>query len=124
MLVADCKPNTPVKVIKDLEEIESIVGNPLDGKVPMLVNVVWPILRSLVGAFVGGVFFVVPMVIMTDSPSRQKILTTTSVAMVIFSVVLAAGYPRLKETELISIVAAYAAVLYVFVGVSLGQVTS
>jgi len=124
VLVADCKPNTPVKVIKDLEEIESIVGNPLDGKVPMLVNVVWPILRSLVGAFVGGVFFVVPMVIMTDSPSRQKILTTTSVAMVIFSVVLAAGYPRLKETELISIVAAYAAVLYVFVGVSLGQVTS
>lgn len=76
-------------------------------------------LARFVIAFAGGVFLVVPMIIMTLRPSETKSLVTVSVAVVIFSLILAFGI-RVSNVETVVSTATYAAVLVVFVGTSSG----
>lgn len=71
-------------------------------------------------AMAGGVFLVGPMLIMALGPSRTKSLVTVSVALVVFSMVLAFGI-RVSNVETLLATATYAAVLVVFVGTSTGN---
>lgn len=48
-------------------------------------------LARLIIAISGGVFLVVPMIIMTLHPSETKSLVTVSVGVVIFAIILAFG---------------------------------
>lgn len=70
-------------------------------------------------AVAGGVFLVVPMLIMTLQPSETKSLITVSVAIVIFALILSFGI-KVSNVETLVSTATYAAVLVVFVGTSSG----
>ncbi|KAL7952774.1 hypothetical protein V8C34DRAFT_309765 [Trichoderma compactum] len=70
-------------------------------------------------AFTGGVFLVVPMIIMTINASQTKSLVTVSVAVVIFSLILSFAI-RVSNVETLVSTATYAVVLVVFVGTSSG----
>jgi VIT1/CCC1 family predicted Fe2+/Mn2+ transporter len=65
----------------------------------------------------GGLFLVVPMLIMTLHQSRNTSLITVCISTLIFTIVVSV-FSKAKEHEVIGIVAAYAAVLVVFVGTS------
>jgi hypothetical protein len=78
-----------------------------------------PILRRFGVALVGGLALIVPLLIMSFRPSLKKALITTCVAVFVFSILLSLASKSWKETELLAGSAAYAAVLVVFVGVSL-----
>ena len=65
----------------------------------------------------GGLSLVVPMLIMRLQQNSNKSLITTSVAVVLFSGVVSIVF-RASNAETLSITAAYAAVLVVFVGTS------
>lgn len=77
-------------------------------------------LARFIIAIAGGVFLVVPMIIMTVGPSENKSLVTVSVAIVIFAFVLAFGI-KVTNVETLVSTASYAAVLVVFVGTSSGS---
>ncbi|KAL3958312.1 hypothetical protein ACCO45_006474 [Purpureocillium lilacinum] len=68
-------------------------------------------------AVTGGVFLVVPMIIMTLHPSQTKSLVTVSVALLVFSLMLS-FVVRVSNVETLVSTATYAAVLVVFVGTS------
>jgi len=68
-------------------------------------------------ALTGGLSLVVPMLIMRLQQNSNKSLITTSVAVVLFSGVVSIVF-RASNAETLSITAAYAAVLVVFVGTS------
>jgi hypothetical protein len=76
--------------------------------------------RRLLTALFGGVAVVVPMVIMSLGRSLVKSLITSSVAMLIFGVVLA-WTSAADEASLMVATAGYAAVLAVFVAVGDGD---
>ncbi|UKZ75689.1 hypothetical protein TrVFT333_003381 [Trichoderma virens FT-333] len=88
-----------------------------EGKRPRLVSDFVDRLVRFLMAFTGGVFLVVPMIIMTLHPSQTKSLVTVSVAVIIFSLVLSFGV-RVSNIETLVSTATYAAVLVVFVGTS------
>ncbi|EXJ75166.1 uncharacterized protein A1O5_01862 [Cladophialophora psammophila CBS 110553] len=68
-----------------------------------------------------GCSFVVPMTIMVKGgASQKKSLTTVSVAVTIFAMILTIG-AKLENKDALAVTAAYAAVLVVFVGSSVGQ---
>ncbi|KAI1371628.1 hypothetical protein F4677DRAFT_435239 [Hypoxylon crocopeplum] len=75
--------------------------------------------RRFMAAFVGGVLLVVPVIIMALGPNLNKSLITTSVAVIVFSLYMSWANSTLKQGELLAASAAYAAVLVVFVGVSI-----
>ncbi|KAH7384517.1 hypothetical protein BKA66DRAFT_608708 [Pyrenochaeta sp. MPI-SDFR-AT-0127] len=72
--------------------------------------------RFLIALF-GGLALVVPMLIMKLHEDRTTALATTSIAVLLFAVCIATFSNALPEF-IVSAVAAYAAVLVVFVGVS------
>ena len=72
--------------------------------------------RFVVG-FIGGVALVVPMLVMSIHRGQAKSLTTTSVAVVLFTITMAVGL-RATNSETLAATAAYTAVLVVYVGTS------
>lgn len=91
-----------------------------EGKPPRVVsNFIDRLVRFII-AFTGGIFLVVPMIIMTLNSSQTKSLVTVSVAVIIFSLVLS-FVVRVSNVETLASTATYAAVLVVFVGTSSGS---
>ena len=68
-------------------------------------------------ALVGGMALLIPMLIMVLHKDLLTTLLTVSVAVIIFSV-LVAIYSHQTTSEILTLTAAYAAVLVVFVGAS------
>lgn len=90
-----------------------------DGVPPKTVSTFVDRLARLIAAFAGGVFLIVPMIIMTLHPSETKSLVTVSVAVVVFALLLSFGI-QVSNIETLVSTATYAAVLVVFVGTSSG----
>lgn len=76
------------------------------------------LLRRLGMAVFGGILLIVPVVIMAFDASRTKCLVTLSGAVMIFAVALALLAKESSEQEILGATAAYAAVLAVFLGIS------
>lgn len=74
-------------------------------------------------AIAGGLFLVVPMLVMALDASRGKSLVTVSASVVLFALVLSFGV-RVTNLETLVSTATYAAVLVVFVGTSTGNTGS
>jgi hypothetical protein len=74
--------------------------------------------RRLGMALFGGLSLIVPMIIMTLNSSTEKSLITSSLFVLAFAVVMAATTAA-RDAEMIAGTAAYAAVLVVFVGVTI-----
>lgn len=74
-------------------------------------------LARFIIAIVGGLSLVVPMLVMQLNASTTKSLITTSVAVVILSGAVSIGF-KTSNADTLSITAAYAAVLVVFIGTS------
>ncbi|KAJ5713255.1 uncharacterized protein N7483_010436 [Penicillium malachiteum] len=66
----------------------------------------------------GGVALIAPMLLMVLHKSRATTLATTSVATILFALMLALLGKNLRGQDVLAAVAAYAAVLVVFVGAS------
>jgi hypothetical protein len=66
-------------------------------------------------ASTGGIFLVLPMIIITLHPSQSKSLVTVSVCVTLFALVLALSI-RVSNVKTLISTATYAAVLVVFVG--------
>lgn len=74
-------------------------------------------LARFVVALAGGVFLVVPMVVMIIAPSETKSVVTVAVAVLVFALILSFGI-KVSNVETLVSTATYAAVLVVFVGTS------
>ncbi|KAE8307526.1 hypothetical protein BDV41DRAFT_554453 [Aspergillus transmontanensis] len=74
------------------------------------------LLERLLMGVCGGVALIAPMLIMVLHQDQATALTTTSVATILFAVGLAFLGKNLRGQEVLAAVAAYAAVLVVFVG--------
>ena len=74
--------------------------------------------RLLLGAF-GGIMLIGPMLLMVLKYDRNTTLITTSVATAMFTLLLAVFARGMLGKDVLAIVAAYAAVLVVFVGTSI-----
>ena len=74
--------------------------------------------RIWMGAL-GGIAVIGPMLLMSLHRTLTTSLVTSSVAAVLFTLVLALGARNLKGQEVLGAVAAYAAVLVVFIGTSI-----
>ena len=72
-------------------------------------------------AVLGGVLLVVPVVIMSFETSRTRSLITLSAAVMIFALVVAVLAVKGSAYEILAATAGYAAVLSVFLGVSVGS---
>jgi VIT1/CCC1 family predicted Fe2+/Mn2+ transporter len=94
-----------------------------EGRPPKEVSPFVDRLVRFVISFIGGVFLVAPMVIMTFHQSQTKSLVTVSVAVVLFALILSFGI-RVPNAETLISTATYAAVLVVFVGTSTSGNTS
>jgi hypothetical protein len=78
--------------------------------------------RIWMGAL-GGVAVIGPMLLMSLHRTLTTSLVTSSVATVLFTLVLALGARNLKGQEILGAVAAYAAVLVVFIGTSIPPIS-
>ncbi|KAH0489338.1 hypothetical protein TgHK011_009771 [Trichoderma gracile] len=103
--------------------LEKYVGDLPEGKPPRSVSPFVDRLARFIISFIGPVFLVAPMIIMTLNPSQTKSLVTVSVAVIIFSLLLSFGV-RVSNVDTLVSTATYAAVLVVFVGTSTGGGTS
>lgn len=74
--------------------------------------------RLLLGSF-GGLMLIGPMILMVLNYNRNTALITTSVATVLFILILATFARGMAGKDVLAAVAAYAAVLVVFVGTSI-----
>ncbi|KAL7807563.1 hypothetical protein V8C44DRAFT_337410 [Trichoderma aethiopicum] len=99
--------------------LEKGEGDLPEGKPPRSVSPFVDRLARFIISFIGPVFLVAPMIIMTLSPSQTKSLVTVSVAVIIFSLLLSFGV-RVSNVDTLVSTATYAAVLVVFVGTSTG----
>lgn len=90
-----------------------------EGRPPRHVSGLVDGLARFIMAITGGVFLIVPMIVMTLGPSQTKSLVTVSVAVVVFSLLLSLGI-KVSNIETLVSTATYAAVLVVFVGTSSG----
>jgi hypothetical protein len=72
-------------------------------------------------AMFGGVALITPMLIMALHPQLNVALITTSIATVVFGVLIAFGAKDSTGKDVLGATAAYAAVLVVFVGTSLAR---
>ena len=72
--------------------------------------------RIVVGTFVGAPFLLVPMIILQFRTTTAWKLATVSVAVFVFSIFLAICSDKTNNSEHIVAVAAYAAVMVVFIG--------
>jgi hypothetical protein len=71
-------------------------------------------------ASAGGLFLIVPVLVMANIPGRTSSLVTTCISMLIFAIGVTFG-TDLKADQVLGATAAYAAVLVVFVGTSLAN---
>ncbi|KAI1778053.1 hypothetical protein F4818DRAFT_404693 [Hypoxylon cercidicola] len=94
----------------------------MDGKAPKKVSHFVDHAVRFVVAIAGGLFLVVPMVIMTIYPSTTKSLITVSIFVLLFALVLAFA-AKVSNVETLISTATYAAVLVVFVGTTTGTNT-
>jgi len=78
--------------------------------------------RLWMGIF-GGIALIGPMLLMVLHRDRNTSIITTSVATVIFAILLALAARGLGGKDVLAATAAYAAVLVVFVGASLAPIT-
>lgn len=92
----------------------------LDGEPPKYVSVFIDRLVRFTIAITGGLFVVVPMIIMNIDESQVKSLVTVSVAVVVFALIVSFGV-RVSNIETLVSTATYSAVLVVFVGTSTGS---
>ncbi|KAL4900894.1 hypothetical protein BDW74DRAFT_160767 [Aspergillus multicolor] len=90
-----------------------------EGKAPKQVSAFVDRLARFLVAFAGGVFLIVPMIIMTLDPSQTKGLVVVSVSVIILMLLLSFAV-RVSNIEILVAAAAYAAVLVVFVGATNG----
>jgi hypothetical protein len=74
-------------------------------------------------ASTGGLFLIVPVLVMANVPGRTSSLITTCIAMLLFAIGITLG-TELKPDQVLGATAAYAAVLVVFVGTSLANTTA
>ena len=74
-------------------------------------------LARFIIAFISGASLIVPMVIMSLDKFLRKSLITTSVAVLLFAAFIS-FVMKVKNSDIITATAAYAAVLVVFVAVS------
>ncbi|KAB5513208.1 hypothetical protein GE09DRAFT_637174 [Coniochaeta sp. 2T2.1] len=91
----------------------------MDGKPPTRVSVFVDRLVRLIIALAGGLFLIVPVHIMSFSPSLIKSLITVSVSVAVFTLVVS-FLVRVTNIETLVSSATYAAVLVVFVGTTAG----
>jgi len=90
----------------------------IEKKTPKKVSAFVDRLVRFIMAFTGGVFLIVPMIIMVVHQSSQtKSLVTVAVAVTLFALILSFGI-RVSNVETLVSTATYAAVLVVFVGTS------
>ncbi|KAI1765173.1 hypothetical protein GGR53DRAFT_284152 [Hypoxylon sp. FL1150] len=94
----------------------------MDGKAPKEVSHFVDQAVRFVVAISGGLFLVVPMVVMTIQPSVLKSLITVSTFVLLFALILAFAV-KVSNVETLISTATYAAVLVVFVGTSTGNNT-
>ena len=87
------------------------------GKAPTKVSTAIRVISSTILSLCSGASIIVPMIVMSFDPSKEKSLIVVSVAVVLFSFVLGAIVQAKSENVFIA-TATYAAVLVVFVGVS------
>ncbi|KAM6527657.1 hypothetical protein FALCPG4_008708 [Fusarium falciforme] len=92
----------------------------LDGEPPKYVSAFVDRLVRFTIAITGGLFVVVPMIIMSIDESQVKSLVTVSVAVVVFALIVSFGV-RVSNIETLVSTATYSAVLVVFVGTSTGS---
>jgi len=86
-----------------------------EGKPPKTVSKFVDRLARFLVAFTGGIFLVVPMIIMTLGNSQTKSLVTVSIMVALFALILS-FIIRVSNIETLVSTATYAAVLVVFVG--------
>lgn len=86
-------------------------------RISPFINKAASFLRRFIVALTGGLSLVVPMLIMRINETTTKSLVTTSVAVVLFAIIVSLGF-KASAAETLGITAAYAAVLVVFVGTS------
>ncbi len=72
-------------------------------------------------ALFGGIALIVPTIIMAKHPSLNFSLGTTSIATVLFALMLAFGARDSTGKDVLAATAAYSAVLVVFIGTSLAS---
>ena len=72
-------------------------------------------LARFIVALLGGASLVVPMLIMSIKYSKTKSLVTTSVAVLLFAVIVSFGF-RIDNKDTVTATAVYAAVLVVVCG--------
>ncbi|RMJ15097.1 hypothetical protein CDV36_005245 [Fusarium kuroshium] len=89
----------------------------LDGKLPREVSTLVDRSVRFVIAVTGGLFLIVPMIIMTLRPSDVKSLITVSAFVLLFALCLSLVV-KVSNIETLVSTATYAAVLVVFVGIS------
>lgn len=77
-------------------------------------------LARFVIAITGGLFLIVPMLVMAIDTSQKKSLVTVSVSVLLFALALSFGV-RTSNVEALVSTATYAAVLVVFVGTNSGD---
>lgn len=109
----------PPRLTFSREERQARAREYEEGRPPRHVSGVVDGLARFIMAIAGGVFLVVPMIVMTLQPSQTKSLVTVSVAVVVFSLLLSLGI-KVSNIETLVSTATYAAVLVVFVGTSSG----
>jgi hypothetical protein len=95
----------------------------VEGKRPLRVSLFVDRLVRFTIAIAGGIFLVIPMIIMTLSPSQTKSLVTASISVVVFALIVSFAV-RVSNAETLISTATYAAVLVVFVGTSNGPISS
>ncbi|KAL5330251.1 hypothetical protein ACEPPN_003777 [Leptodophora sp. 'Broadleaf-Isolate-01'] len=87
------------------------------GKSPTKISTAVRVIASTILSVCSGATIIVPMIVMSFDPSKNKSLIVVSAAVVLFSFVLGAVVQAKSENVFIA-TATYAAVLVVFVGVS------
>ncbi|KAB5533490.1 hypothetical protein GE09DRAFT_1144103 [Coniochaeta sp. 2T2.1] len=91
----------------------------MDGKPPTKMSVFVDRLVRLIIALAGGLFLIVPVHIMSFSPSLIKNLITVSMSVAVFALVVS-FLVRVTNIDTLVSTATYVAVLVVFVGTTAG----
>lgn len=91
-----------------------------EGKKPKDVSSFVDHLARFLIAITGGLFLVIPMLVMAIDTSQKKSLITVSLSVLLFALTLSFGV-RTTNVEALVSTATYAAVLVVFVGTSSGD---
>lgn len=106
-------PNSDLPICRDEDKPKLIGGSRFAANKYLTVRQRW---ERLLHAFGGGLALVVPMIIMVYVPGTEASIITTVGFIFIFGLIIAL-FSTLSANDVLSVTAAYAAVLVVFVGV-------